>query len=172
MKLSSLIIPTIILIIFFIGSVKKIDIMSAFCEGANQNLKVAIELLPTLLLLFLAIGVFRASGLVDRISELCSPLLDRLGFPKECLPLALIRPISSSGALAVLDGIFKEHSPDSFIGRSASVISGSTETVFYTIAVYYSSVKSKSSGKAIAISLLVSVTTVIFATLVTRLYFG
>ena len=143
MNLTDLIIPLIILIILVYGLYKKIDIFSEFIKGAKESLIIGIELLPTLIALMACIGIFTQSGLTEAISNLLSPITDALGFPKECIPLALLRPISGSGAISMFETILSENGADSFPSLVAAVMLGSTETTLYTIAVYTSMVKVK-----------------------------
>ena len=146
MSLQSVIIPIFVLGIFLYGLHKKVDIFSVFVKGAKENILVGVDILPSLVMLMLAVGMFRASGAMDAFSELISPLTDFLGFPSECVPLALMRPVSGSGALSILEGILESHGPDSFIGRVASVLLGSTETTFTPLR--YTSVRRRSARPA------------------------
>lgn len=148
-KFSDLILPLIITFILTYGLAKKIDIVDSFVKGAIQNLKIAIDIFPSILLLMVTIGMFNASGGIELITRLLSPVTSFLGFPKECVPLAILRPLSGSGALSIFDSILSENSPDSFAGRVASVLMGSTETTFYTLSVYYSACKIKPTKKII-----------------------
>ena len=148
------------------------DIFSEFTEGAAENLKAAFDVLPALIALMTAIGMFKASGALEVISEAISPVTGFLGFPEECIPLAIIRPVSGSGALAVFESILNDVSPDSFAGRVASVIIGSTETTFYTIAVYYGITGVKKTRHAIASSLTADFTGFILSALTVRLLLG
>lgn len=133
--------PIITVIIFATGFFKKCDVFDDFTQGAYENFKSALDILPSLIALMTAVGVLRASGLLDFITEIAAPVTDLIGFPSECLPLALIRPISGSGALAVYENILSENSPESFAVKTASILFGSTETTFYTIAVYFGAVR-------------------------------
>ena len=170
--MSSYVIPVFIAVIMVIGLAKKVDVFGEFVEGAKENLRSAFEILPALIALMTAIGMFKASGGLDVLSELISPLTEFLGFPRECIPLALIRPVSGSGALAVFESILTDVSPDSFPGRVASVIIGSTETTFYTVAVYYGITKVKKTRHAIASSLTADLTGFILSALTVRLLLG
>lgn len=140
---SDYIVPLIILAVTVAGIIKKTDIFDAFVEGAAEGLKTTSAILPSLICLMTCIGMFRASGAMELIVQLVSPITSFFGFPDECTPLIFIRPLSGSGALSVYDGIISENSPDSFIGRIASTMMGSTETTFYTVAVYFSAAKVK-----------------------------
>lgn len=170
--MSDFVIPLFIALIAAAGLIKRVDIFGEFIEGARENLKAAFEILPALIALMTAIGMFKASGAADVIAFALSPLTELLGFPKECIPLAIIRPVSGSGALAVYESILREVSPDSFPGRVASVIIGSTETTFYTVAVYYGITKVKKTRHAIASSLTADFTGFLLSALTVRLFLG
>ena len=167
--MSDFVIPVFIAVIMVIGLAKRVDVFGEFTDGAKENLKSAFDVLPALIALMTAIGMFKASGGLEIISSAIAPLTEFLGFPKECIPLALIRPVSGSGALAVFESILTEVSPDSFAGRVASVVIGSTETTFYTIAVYYGITKVKKTKHAIASSLTADLTGFILSALTVRL---
>ena len=168
--MSDYVIPVFIALIILTGIVKRIDVFGEFTEGARENLKAAFDILPALIALMTAIGMFKASGGLDVISRLISPITDFLGFPSECIPLAIIRPVSGSGALAVFESILSDVSPNSFAGRVASVIIGSTETTFYTAAVYYGITNVKKTRHAIASSLIADFTGFILSALTVRLF--
>lgn len=167
--MSDFVIPMFIALIMIIGLAKRVDVFSEFTDGAKENLSSAFEVLPALIALMTAIGMFKASGGLELISSAIAPVTEFLGFPRECIPLALIRPVSGSGALAVFESILTEVSPDSFAGRVASVVIGSTETTFYTIAVYYGITKVKKTKHAIASSLAADLTGFILSALTVRL---
>lgn len=167
--MSDFVIPVFIALIMIIGLAKRVDVFGEFTDGAKENLRSAFDVLPALIALMTAIGMFKASGGLELISAAISPVTEFLGFPRECIPLALIRPVSGSGALAVFESILTEVSPDSFAGRVASVVIGSTETTFYTIAVYYGITKVKKTKHAIASSLTADLTGFILSALTVRL---
>ena len=137
---SSLAIPLIIFIIVIYGLAEKIKIFDVFLEGAKEGIDIVVSIFPTLIGLFVAIGALRSSGVLDFVISIISPFLNKVNFPTEIMPLALIRPISGSSSMAVATDIMKNFGVDSNIGIIASVIMGSTETTIYTIAVYTSSV--------------------------------
>lgn len=167
--MSNYVIPFFIAIIMIIGLTKKVDVFTEFTEGAKENLKASVSVLPSLIALMTAIGMFKASGALELISTAISPMTSFLGFPEECIPLAIIRPISGSGALAVFENILTDVSPDSFAGRVASVIIGSTETTFYTIAVYYGITKVKKTRQALPASLAADFTGFVLSALTVRI---
>lgn len=169
MNIQSVIIPVFVLGIFLYGLHKKVDVFTEFAKGAKDNIIVGFDILPSLVMLMLAVGMFRASGAMDAFSELISPVTDFLGLPKECVPLALMRPVSGSGALSILETILEDHGPDSFIGRVASVLLGSTETTFYTVAVYFGATKIKKTRHALPSALAGDVTAFLLSALAVRL---
>lgn len=172
MNIQSVIIPIFVLGIFLYGLHKKVDIFSAFVSGAKENLIVGFDILPSLVMLMLAVGMFRASGAMEAFSELISPITDFLGVPSECVPLALMRPVSGSGALSILEGILDDYGPDSFIGRVASVLLGSTETTFYTVAVYFGATGIKKTRHALPSALAGDITAFMLSALAVRLLLG
>ena len=132
--------------IIIFGLIKKVKIFDVFLEGAKDGLHTAAGIIPALTALTLCVSALRASGAVEALGQLTAPLIGMAHIPPETLPLMLIRPISGSGALAVLQGIFASCGPDSIAGNVASVMMGSTETTFYTITVYFGSVGVKKTG--------------------------
>ncbi len=139
--LSNIMIPLVFFIIISYGLVKKVKIYDAFIEGAKDGFKTVLEILPTLIGLMMAIGIIRASGALEALTGLLTPLCRFLGFPEEALPLTFMRTVSSSASVGLLLDVFKTHGPDSFIGRFVSVMMSSTETIFYTLSLYFMSVK-------------------------------
>ena len=116
---------------------RRVDVFSALTTGAGEGLSVVLRILPPLVALLTAVYMLRASGALELLTELLTPVLTFLGIPPETVGLLLIRPVSGSGALAVGSDIMQTYGPDSTIGRTAAVMLGSTETTFYTVAVYY-----------------------------------
>ena len=143
MRIGDILVPAVVTLILLAGVYRGVDIVREFSEGAKESLTTVIDILPSLILLMTAVGMFSASGAVDIIANVLSPVTSFLGFPRECVSLALIRPVSGSGALCTLEDILSRVSPDSFTGRVASVLMGSTETTFYTISVYFASIRRK-----------------------------
>lgn len=119
------------------GSSKKFRFSTAFWKAAKEGLTSSVQILPALIALITAVGMFKASGALDVITYSLRPVANLLHLPQEVIPLAILRPISGSGALVIFQDILQQYGPDSFVGRVASVMQGSTETTFYTIAVYY-----------------------------------
>lgn len=140
MVLSDFIIPVTVLFIVVFGSLKRVNLYETFLEGAKEGLHTVVNILPTLLGLMVAVEVLRAGGLLELLTKLLAPLEYLVGFPAELAPLTLVRLVSSSAAVGLLTEIFAAYGPDSFLGRSASVMMYCTETVFYTMSLYFLSV--------------------------------
>lgn len=159
------IVPVMVIIIIVHGYVKGIDIYDAFLEGAFEGIKTAVKIIPSLIAIFIAIGVFRGSKALDMFINFISPVTEFIKLPKEVLPLILIRPLSGSGALGTVKDIISHYGPDSMPGIIASVMMGSSETIFYTITVYFGSIGIKDHGhtlKAAMISYVISIFITVF----------
>lgn len=154
---STIILPIIIFIIVLFGLLEKKNIFDLFIEGAKEGLEITFKIFPTLIGIFFAVSLLRFSGILDFISKSLSPLLNLVKFPTEILPLALLRPISGSAAIGIATDIMKNYGVDSLIGNIASVIMGSTETTFYTIAIYTSCIKIKNNRGVLIAALLADV---------------
>lgn len=133
-------VPVMIALIIGYGLVKRINVFESFSQGAKSGIESMFGIIAPLVGLVVGISMLRASGVMDVISAYVSPVTKFLGLPSEVLPLALLRPVSGSASVAVVNDIFENCGPDSVAGRIASVMMGSTETTFYTIAVYFGAV--------------------------------
>lgn len=153
MSFTDFVIPLIFAAVLLYGCIKKSDVFTDFTEGVKEGLKTVYDIFPSLFCLVVTIAVFRASGGMELLSELLSPLLNAVGFPPECSPLLLLRPFSGSGSIAIFEQILSENGADSFAGRVASVILGSSETTFYTISVYFAATKVKKTRYALPAAL-------------------
>ena len=163
--------PLVILIIIFKALKEKISVFDIFLKGATEGVEITLKIFPTLVGLFVAIGMLRSSGILDFITKLISPVLAYMRFPSEIVPLALLRPISGSASMAVATDIINQNGVDSFIGILASVIIGATETTLYTIAVYTSSVKIKNTRGVVIAALAADLTGIIVSLLICRVIF-
>ena len=168
---SSLAMPVIILIIVFYGILKKVKVFDIFLEGAKEGIDIVISIFPTLIGLFVAIGVLRSSGILDFLISIFFPILNKCNFPAEIMPLALIRPISGSASIAVATDIMKNCGVDSRIGLMAAVIMGSNETTFYTIAVYTASVGIKKTRFVLLASLVADFVGIASSVIICNLFF-
>ncbi|MBQ3407829.1 MAG: spore maturation protein [Clostridia bacterium] len=168
-ELSNYIIPLIIGIIMIAGVRDKIKVFDIFIKGATEGIEIVIKLMPTLIGIFFSIGMLRSSGIFDIVTRIVKPILKIIKFPPEIIPLALIRPISGSGAIGVATDLMKQYGVDSYIGNVASVIMGATETTIYTIAVYTSGLKVKKSKELLIASLSADVVGMIAAVVFCRI---
>lgn len=163
--------PVVILIIIFIALKEKVSVFDIFLKGATEGIEISLKIFPTLIGLFVAIGMLRSSGILDFITKLISPILEYINFPSEIVPLALLRPVSGSASMAVATDIIKQNGVDSFIGILAAVIMGATETTLYTIAVYTSSVNIKNTRGILIAALAADFTGIIVSLLICRAIF-
>ena len=122
------------------GLIKRVPVFDCFIQGAREGAGVLFQIAPTIIGLVFAVSLLRSSGVVDAICKFVQPAADFLGFPKEVVPMAMLRPVSGSGSSALLISVYEQCGPDSFAGRVASVIAGSSETTFYAVAMYYGSI--------------------------------
>lgn len=148
--LSETAIPMLIFVIVGTGILNHQKVYEEFVQGAADGFKTVVGILPTLIGLMVAVGVLRASGLLDAAVQLGAVLTDHIGFPSELVPIALVKMFSSSAATVLLLDIYKEYGTDSSLGKMASVMLSSTETIFYTMSVYFLSVKVKKTRYTLA----------------------
>lgn len=139
--MSDIIIPLLIFYIVGYGLVSKVKVYEAFLDGARDGLKIVVKLIPTVVGLMIAVGVLRVSGFFDMLGTLIKPVTDILGVPGQIVPLIVVKLFSSSAATGLLLDIFQNEGPDSFVGMIASILLSSTETVFYTMSLYFITVK-------------------------------
>lgn len=153
MQVTDFIVPIVFAGVMVWGTVKRVDVFRVFCEGAAGGLRTTAEILPALILLVISVGMFRASGAVELLTAALEPLCSVVGFPPECMQMVLLRPFSGSGAAAVYNSIAAEYGADSLQERTAAILLGSSETTFYTVAVYFSAVKVKQTRYAVPAAL-------------------
>jgi spore maturation protein B len=146
-------IPLMIVFIPLYAAFRKVPVYETFIEGAKDGFGTAINIIPHLVGMMVAISMFRASGAMDMLVSLISPLFDRLGIPSEVLPLGLLRPLTGAGSLAFTTELIKTFGPDSMIGRIASTIQGSTDTTLYVLTVYFGAVGVRKSRYALKVGL-------------------
>lgn len=164
--------PFVMLIIVLVALKEKKSVFDIFIKGATEGIEIVLKIFPTLIGLFVAIGLLRSSGVLDFIIKMVSPITDLLKIPKEILPLSMLRPISGSASMAVATDIIKTNGVDSFIGILASVIMGATETTLYTIAVYSSSVNIKNTRFVLLAALTADITGILVSILICKSLFG
>jgi spore maturation protein B len=165
-------IPVILAIILLAATVRKVKVYESFVEGAKGGFEVAIRIIPYLVAMLVAIGMFRASGAMAYFADWISPLTNLIGMPAESLPVAIMRPLSGSGTLGLVSEIMQTYGPDSFIGQLVSTMYGSTETTFYVLAVYFGAVGIKKTRHAVVAGLMADLAGLLAALFICRLVFG
>ena len=168
MNIGTYIIPFLFVVIICSCFKNKINLYDAVIAGAESGLGMIKTILPTMVIILTAVSMLRASGIMDSLTFIFEPLFSKIGVPSEILPMVMLRPISGSGSFGLLTDYYKNFGVDSHIGRLVSVIMGSTETTFYTIAVYYSGTGIKDLRRVIPCALLGDLVCVIAACLTVR----
>ena len=166
LTISDLLIPVTVLCIVVFGCLQRMDIYEVFLEGAKEGLQTVLDILPTLIGLMMAVEVMRAGGLLDILVRLIRPAAEAVGFPAE-----LVRLVSSSAATGLLTDLFAKYGPDSFLGRTASVMMSCTETVFYTMSLYFLSVGIRKTRYTLPCALLANLVGIFAAVALVRLVF-
>lgn len=170
--ISNLMLPVVFVIIISHGLSKGVNVYDAFIEGALDGMKCAIDIMPTLIGLMMAVGILRASGALDLFSRLISPVTDIIHYPSELVPLTFMRLVSSSASTGILLDLFKQYGPDSYIGRLVSVMMSCTETVFYTMSVYFMSVKISKTRYTLAGALFANIAGVLASIFICKIIWG
>ena len=164
-NISQYIIPSITLFVIIYALIKKVDIYNEFLEGVKEGLDLSLSIFPSMFAMIISINVFTKSNLLnDLITHITIPLI-----PKEILPLTLLRPVSSSSSLMLLNNILSTAGPDSLVGKIASIITGSTDTTIYIIGLYYSSIKIKHIRHSLIVGLLADLSCIIISILIVNL---
>ena len=169
---SLLSIPFILAAFPLYAALRRVKVYEEFVDGAKEGFDVAIRIIPYLVAMLVAVGMFRAAGGIDLLSRALSPVMNALGFPTDLLPMVLVRPLSGSGSLGFFTELVKQFGPDSLIARMAGTIYGSTETTFYVLAVYFGSVAIKRTRHALLAGLTADFVSVVVAVIVCRIVFG
>lgn len=170
--LGSAVLPLVIGAIVLFGLGKGVKIFDVFLEGAKEALLTVKNIFPSVVGLVVAVGMLKASGGLDIIVKILSPLSGITGIPEEIMPLAVLNPVSGGGALSMYELILKTYGPDSYMGRVASVMMGATETTFYAVAVYFGSVGIKKTRHTIFAGLMADFTSFVASAWTVRLFFG
>lgn len=170
--LSALAIPLLILIFIGYGFIKKVKVYETFVEGAKEGFNIAVKIIPYLVAMLIAIGIFRAGGAMEWLIYVLTPVTNLIGMPAEALPMALMRPLSGSGSLGIMSENLAVYGPDSFIGVLVSTIYGSTETTFYVLAVYFGAVNIKNTRHALPVGLIADVCGILGALFIVKLLFS
>ena len=167
--ISSAAIPVVILIIIGYGLKERTKVFDNFLDGAKEGIEIVFKMFPTLIGIFLAVGALRSSGIIDLIVNLITPLTNLLEIPSQIMPLALLRPISGSASMAVAVDIMQNYGVDTLTGLITSTIMGSTETTFYTIAIYTSVVGTKKTRGILLAALAADIAGMVASTVMCRI---
>ncbi len=159
-------IPVLLVAIPFVGLLRKVKVYDVFIEGAKEGFDVAVKIIPFLVGILVAIGMFRGSGAMDLLMSALRPLVASTGFPAELVPLAILRSLTGSGSLAFTTDLIKTYGPDSVIGRMAATLYGSSETTFYVLAVYFGAVGVSRTRHAVPAALIGDVAAAIAAVVI------
>ena len=169
---SAFVLPTIIVGFPLYGLYKKVPVYEVFVEGAKEGFNVAVMIIPYLIAILFAIGMFRASGALDFLMQGLRPILGLINFPAEVIPMAIIRPLTGSGSAAIVLDMINEFGEDSLLVKMAATMFGSTETTFYVIAVYFGAVNIKKTRHAVPAGLIADIFAMFVAVYVVMLLFG
>ena len=170
--ISNLLLPLLLLGIPLCGLLRGVPLFSTFAAGAEEGLRLSLRIFPYLLAMLLAVGIFRAGVALEAVLTLLQPLCARIGLPAEVLPMALLRPLSGSGALGLTAELLRTHGADSFIGTLAAVMQGSTDTTLYVLSVYFGAVGIREYRYALPLGLFADAMSFISAFFFCRLFFG
>lgn len=165
-------IPVVLLLVPLLAMIRGVNVFEKFVEGAEDGFATAIKIIPFLVAMLVAISIFRASGALDMVVGILSPVLNQVGFPAEVLPHAIMRPLSGGASLGIATDIIKTHGPDSFIGRLVSTMQGSSDTTFYVLTLYFGAVGISKYRYSIISGLSADFTTLVASVYVAHKLFG
>ncbi len=164
--------PMFACMVVVFGLIKRVPVFDIFLKGAKEGIMLLYNIAPTIMGLVFAVDLLRSSGAVDAICNFIAPAAEFLGFPKEIVPMVLLRPVSGSGSTALLTSLYQDCGPDSFAGRVGSVIAGSSETTFYAIAMYFGCIKVKKIRHTMFAAIMADLSAAVASVITVRLYFG
>lgn len=170
--LSTWTVPAAVGLILAAALLRRVPVFSEFMDGAREGAASCMGIFPSLVGLMTAVAMLRASGALELLGAALAPVTDRIGLPPALVPLVLLRPVSGSGSIALLQELLHAVGPDSFAGRVASVLAGATETTFYTITVYFAAVQVKKTRHTLPAALLADSACVLLALLTVRWFFS
>lgn len=163
--------PVFAAVIVLFALIRRVPVFDVFLEGVREGAHTLLQIAPTLLGLVFAVSLLRASGAIEVLCRLMSPVAQAIGFPAEAVPMALLRPVSGGGSTALLVSVFEENGPDSFAGRVASVLAGSSETTFYAIAMYYGSVGVRKIRHTLLAAIAADLTAMVMSAILVQAFF-
>ena len=168
---SKIVIPVFIVFVIFYGFIKKVNIYDTFLEGAKEGLMISFNIFPSIIAMVFAINIFLDSNFVNAVLGVFTPILNLINIPLEIMPMALLRPISGTATLAIMNDIFIKYGPDSYVGRLASVLQGCTDTTIYVLALYFSSIGVKKIRYSLGVGLFADLVGISVAFIITMLFF-
>lgn len=168
---SKLVIPLFVVFVIFYGFIKKVNLYDSFLEGAKDGLSISFNIFPNVMAMVFAINIFLDSNFVYEVLSIFKPLLNYINIPLDILPMAILRPISGTATLAIMNDIFTNFGPDSYAGRLASVLQGCTDTTIYVLALYFGSVGVKKIRYSLGVGLIADLIGIVIAFILTALFF-
>lgn len=168
---SKLVIPLFVVFVIFYGFIKKVNLYDSFLEGAKDGLSISFSIFPNVMAMVFAINIFLDSNFVCEVLSIFKPLLNYINIPLDILPMAILRPISGTATLAIMNDIFTNFGPDSYAGRLASVLQGCTDTTIYVLALYFGSVGVKKIRYSLGVGLIADLIGIVIAFILTALFF-
>lgn len=172
LMISEFMIPLVMFGIIGYGCLNRVNVYDTFVEGAKEGFKIVLHIMPTLIGLMVAVGIFRASGALELLVSIIDPITSKLNFPSPLVPVAVMRTISSSASIGLVLDIFKKYGPDSLIGRMTSIMMGCTETIFYTLSVYFLSINIKKTKYTLSGALFANIAGIVASVVITYQIFG
>ncbi len=160
--------PVFAAVVVLFGIVRKVPVFDFFLKGAKEGFMLLYNIAPTIMGLVFAVDLLRSSGAIDAICSFVEPAAELLGFPKEIVPMVMLRPVSGSGSMALLTALYEDCGPDSFAGQVASVLAGSSETTFYAVAMYFGSIKVKKTRHTLFAALMADFTAAVMSVITVR----
>lgn len=170
-SLSKIVIPLFVFFIVFYGFIKKVNLYDSFLEGAKEGLNISVNIFPNVLAMVFAINIFLDSNFVYEILRVFEGFLMKVNIPLDILPMAILRPISGTATLAIMNDIFMSYGPDSYAGRLASVLQGCTDTTIYVLALYFGSIGVKKIRYSLVVGLIADLIGITIAFILTAIFF-
>ena len=167
-----MIMPAFAAVIVIFALVRRVPVFDCFIQGARDGFLTLYQIAPSLLGLMFAVGLLRSSGAIEVICGLLAPAARAIGFPVEVVPMALLRPVSGGGSSALLISVFEDYGPDSFAGRVASILAGSSETTFYAVTMYFGCIGVKKIRHTLVAAVAADLTAMLLSAAFARLFFG
>jgi len=169
--LSKIVIPLFVFFVVFYGFIKKVNLYDSFLEGAKEGLHISVNIFPNVLAMVFAINIFLDSNFVYEILRVFEGFLMKVNIPLDILPMAILRPISGTATLAIMNDIFMNYGPDSYAGRLASVLQGCTDTTIYVLALYFGSIGVKKIRYSLVVGLIADLIGITIAFILTAIFF-